>query len=248
MKLKLASAVSLALLSANALAEEKKEDINYGDPTAVYKSVGVSVSNSNAVQGNLIYGAGKNVVMADLTSQYKDAKKGDGSKGINYRARYFYVNDGLGASVDLIGTHNQNIDSTQAVAGLMYKMQITDNFMFFPMLNAGVQQDKYKIPGSETYQTGIIQPAFFAMYAFDEGHWLYLNPRYTIATNKREEVLEGDKFDAGTLQIELGGGYMLNEWSALEVKVEHTVANKTVTLGQKQKDDTVGWLKYSIYF
>ncbi|GLP96355.1 hypothetical protein [Paraferrimonas sedimenticola] len=56
-----------AMVSAPSFAQE--EDINYGDPTASFKTFGVSVSNKNSAQANLMLGFGKHILQADLTSQ-----------------------------------------------------------------------------------------------------------------------------------------------------------------------------------
>ncbi|MCY9871152.1 hypothetical protein [Vibrio barjaei] len=239
------------LVMPRGFASEENNGVNYGDPTAVFKNFGVSHNGDGAIQTNLVYGQGKNVFQLDLTAQYRDRAGTEnlGTKGMGYRARYFRVNDGLGFSMDVIGSHNQNADSTTAVGGVIYKINLTDRFSVFPMLSVGGMTSKAKAD-NQSYTSGIIQPALYALYAFDEGHWLYANPRYTHYTDTPSNVNDYYKYDQDMLDIELGGGYMLNEWSAAEFKIEHKVRNDT----QKQhghylnRDDTISWLKYSIFW
>lgn len=218
---------------------EQNENINYGDPTAVFKSFGVLHNLDGAAQANFIYGHGKNIVQVDLTSQYKDRKGKEGTKGMNYRARYFYVDEGLGFSADIIGNHDKNVDSTLAVGGVIYKINVTDNFMVFPMLAAGYSHAKSK-HSNEVSSTPVIQPGLYAMYAFDGGHWLYANPKMTHSF-KDPKNADYQNYDKNQWEVEFGGGYMLNEWSSLEVKVEHKWANKTrkPNGARLNKDDTV---------
>ncbi|WP_234496690.1 hypothetical protein [Vibrio maritimus] len=227
---------------------DKKEEINYGDPTAIFKSFGVLHNLDGGVQANIIYGHGKNYFQVDLTSQYKDQKGKEGTKGFNYRARYFYVDEGLGFSGDIIGTHNQNTNSTMALGGIIYKINVTENFMVFPMLAAGYSHAKSKHSNEES-STPVVQPGLYAMYAFDGGHWLYANPKMTHEFRDPRNA-DYQKYDKNQWEVEFGGGYMLNDWSSLEVKVEHKWANKTrrPNASRLNKDDTVGWVKYAVFW
>ncbi|MGY5453015.1 hypothetical protein ACVFI8_19060 [Agarivorans sp. MS3-6] len=225
--------VTLLTLSANAaFANDKiEEEINYGDPTASFSTVGLSASE-NTTQLNGMAGFGKNIFSLDLA---RDNKSGD----LNYRGRYFHVTDGLGYSVDVLGDK----DSTTALAGAIYKMQLNDNISIFPMASLGytsgnksnvpdielASNDKQQQEGSTLGQLGI-----YAMYAFDNGNWLYANPKSTYHVRHNEFIN----------QIEMGGGIMVTDYASVGAKVEYTAENKNLRL----QADTVVWLQGNVYF
>ncbi|WP_095498625.1 hypothetical protein [Paraferrimonas haliotis] len=262
----LAASVVLALSSTAVMANEESKDVNYGDPTASFSTLGVSASK-DATQINGMYGAGANIFQLDVTRQNKSGE-------FSGRGRYFRVTDGLGFSVDVLGDKH----SRTALGGLIYKFQVTDNIMIFPMLSAGAtsakgihavpelpelpdgptpelpelpipelpihnpQPELYgnnaKADGSTKWETqGLVQAGVYAMYAFDAGHWLYANPKSTYLFKAKEYVN----------QVEVGGGFMIAPQASIGFKVEHTMDTKDA-IGNKVKADTVTWLQANYYF
>lgn len=219
--------VALCALTAGAWAsnstQAEAEDINYGDPTASFSTVGVSRSG-DATQLNGMLGFGSNIFQLDLG--VADKKTSDGKLDYNYRGRYFHVTDGLGFSVDVLGDRN----STTALAGMIYKFQITDNIMLFPMLSVG--RTAADQAGKQTFKSTVYQAGLYGMYAFDAGHWLYANPKSTYVQQAKEWVP----------QVEVGGGYMVTDAVSVGFKVEHTAETKYL------KKDTTGWLQANYYF
>ncbi|GLS83586.1 hypothetical protein [Paraferrimonas haliotis] len=234
----LAASVVLALSSTAVMANEESKDVNYGDPTASFSTLGVSASK-DATQINGMYGAGANIFQLDVTRQNKSGE-------FSGRGRYFRVTDGLGFSVDVLGDKH----SRTALGGLIYKFQVTDNIMIFPMLSAGATSAKgihavpelygnnAKADDSTKWETqGLVQAGVYAMYAFDAGHWLYANPKSTYLFKAKEYVN----------QVEVGGGFMIAPQASIGFKVEHTMDTKDA-IGNKVKADTVTWLQANYYF
>lgn len=236
------TAMALSLITAGVWANEvisthqkdvapeaSVQDINYGDPTALFSMVGLSRSNDRT-QLNSVFGWGQgHMVFADLG--IGDKKDIEGKTDIDYRVRYFKVNDGLGYSLDVIG--NRNITTT--LAGAIYKIELTPNISVFPMLYGGYMDSKHDIAveGKSSFKnSALVQGGLYAMYGFDAGHWLYANPKATYITRAKEFVP----------QIEIGGGYMVTDYASIGFKVEHTADNKV------SKKDTVSWLQASYYF
>lgn len=223
-------AVLITLASGSALAEiQTEEPVNYGDPTAIFSTVGVSASE-NSTQLNGMVGLGSNIFSLDLG---RDNKSGD----LNYRGRYFHVTEGLGYSVDIIGSeksftdHTDKSKSNTALAGLMYKMQLTDNVSVYPMLSAGYTKTKFK---GEKQESALGQVGIYAMYGFDAGHWVYVNPKSTYNVKQKEFIH----------QVEIGGGLMVLDNVSIGTKIEYTAKNSEL----KIKEDTVAWLQANIYF
>lgn len=221
--------VALCLLTAGAFASNQTElplvsdGINYGDPTASFTTVGISRSG-DVTQLNGMLGLGNNIFQLDLG--VADKKTFDGKIDYNYRGRYFHVTDGLGFSVDVLGDRN----NTTALAGMIYKFQLTDNVMLFPMLSVGrTFSDE---TGKETFKSTVYQAGLYGMYAFDAGHWLYANPKTTYVQQSKEWVT----------QVEIGGGFMVSDAVSVGFKVDHTAES------QFSKQDTVGWLQANYYF
>ncbi|MGV2990636.1 hypothetical protein ACE1OE_23750 [Vibrio sp. E150_011] len=234
----LAIALTAITFGSVAAEAEKAEDINYGDPTASFSTLGVSTSGDKT-QVNSMVGFGANIFQLDVTVDNKNIRRDT----TGYRARYFHVTDGLGVSVDVLGEMGSK-SSTTALAGLIYKIPLNDNVMIFPMLSLGYTDFGTPQPtsgengdikdGSVLYQGGI-----YAMYGFDAGHWLYANPKVTHIKET----------SANVPQVEVGGGYMVSDSVSLGFKVEYTAEYK-VRQGSSQvnKADTVGWLQASYYF
>lgn len=228
-------AVLICATSATTMAQEApKEDINYGDPTASFSTVGVS-GTDRAGQVNMMYGAGSNIFQLDLGY---DAKVNKVEDRFNYRGRYFHVTDGLGYSVDVLG----GVNNTTVLGGLIYKMPVSEKVTVFPMLSAGYSATKDgKNNSGMAKDSGLAQAGVYAMYAFDDGHWLYANPKTTYH-------VEGKQF---VNQIEVGGGLMTSDVTSVGFKLEHTTdikANNNNKLGADQKADTVAWLQANYYF
>ncbi|GAL31874.1 hypothetical protein JCM19240_5305 [Vibrio maritimus] len=236
--------VTLCAMTAGAFASNSTpadtagEDINYGDPTASFSTLGVSRSG-DATQLNGMLGMGNNIFQLDLG--LADKKTYDDKLDYNYRARYFHVTDGLGVSVDVLGDRN----STTALAGLIYKFQVTDNIMLFPMLSVGRTSADWKENGvnwnpgtadiyvkDQNFDSNVYQAGLYGMYAFDAGHWLYANPKSTYVQQTKEWIP----------QVEIGGGYMVSDVVSVGFKVEHTAETKYL------KKDTTGWLQANYYF
>ncbi|BEU04357.1 hypothetical protein OAG1_31570 [Agarivorans sp. OAG1] len=232
-KINTSLAAFISLISCTALADSSltpQDEVNYGDPTATYSSFGLSRS-SERTQLNSTFGWGAgNMIFADLGAA--DKKDEQGKIDFDYRVRYFKVNDGLGYSVDVVGDRN----TTTALVGGMYKFDITKNISLFPMLYGGYMKSKLDMPikdSNETFKdSSLVQGGLYAMYAFDDGHWLYANPKATYVSRAKDFVP----------QIEVGGGYMINSNMSVGFKVDHTAESKI------SKKDTVGWLQASVYF
>ncbi|GAL26095.1 hypothetical protein JCM19239_4950 [Vibrio variabilis] len=238
--------MALCALTAGAWASNsthaEAEEVNYGDPTASFSTLGVSRTN-NATQINGMYGAGSNIFQLDVTR----ADNGD----LSGRGRYFHVTDGLGYSVDILGDK----DTATVLGGMIYKFQVSDNVMLFPMLSAGVSKAKSTTRtdvvldnrGEPTVKTTkynnddtLLQGGLYALYAFDAGHWLYANPKVTRTFNGKATIP----------QIEIGGGYMVTDSASVGFKVEHTGKFDTTSNGYRQAiaQDTVSWLQANYYF
>lgn len=220
-------AILLAISSTAfaATAAEQAEEVNYGDPTASFSTVGTSVSE-NTTQLNGMMGLGSNIFSLDLGVANKD--NGNTEKGdLSYRGRYFHVTDGLGYSVDILGDK----DNTTALAGAIYKFQVTDNISIFPMLSAGYTNTKAPKGGDES-ESALGQAGIYAMYGFDAGHWIYANPKSTYHVESKEFIN----------QLEVGGGYMVLDNVSIGAKLEHTAK-----VGERP-EDTVGWIQANIYF
>ncbi|MEH6451822.1 MAG: hypothetical protein V7782_02160 [Psychromonas sp.] len=220
-------AILLAISSTAfaASATEQTEEVNYGDPTASFSTVGTSVSE-NTTQLNGMMGLGSNIFSLDLGVANKD--NGGNEKGdLSYRGRYFHVTDGLGYSVDVLGDKN----STTALAGAIYKFQVTDNISVFPMLSAGyTKTDTPK--GENKNESGLGQVGIYAMYGFDAGHWVYVNPKSTYHIESKEFIN----------QVEAGGGIMVLDNVSVGAKLEYTAKSDYIP------EDTVGWIQANVYF
>ncbi|MEZ8822970.1 hypothetical protein [Vibrio sp. 10N.261.55.A7] len=235
-------ALLLAGVSAGALANEApaQEEINYGDPTASFSTVGISGAQDKG-QLNMMYGAGSNIFQLDLgfdNTKNAEGKRPESKDAFNYRGRYFHVTDGLGYSVDVLG----GADSTTVLGGAIYKFQVNDNISVFPMLSAGYTTSKDgKNAKGMAKDSALAQAGVYAMYGFDSGHWLYANPKSTYH-------VEGKQF---VNQIEVGGGFMVAPAVSVGFKVDHTAEMKATAnngLAGNTKADTVTWLQANYYF
>ncbi len=230
-KLFTASALTVALFSFNAAAANtpNEKQVNYGDPTASFTSVGVSASE-DVTQINGMMGVDSNIYQLDVN---RHNKTGD----LSGRGRFFHVTDGLGYSVDLVGDENNQT----LLGGLIYKWKVNDNISVFPMLSVGATQSKqFDDNGKATKKydsSGLVQAGVYAMYGFDSGHWVYANPKSTYH----------QKSEAFINQVEVGGGYMLLDNVSIGAKVEYTDAYKD-KWGHKTKADSVGWIQLNYYF
>ncbi|GIU04407.1 hypothetical protein TUM4261_04340 [Shewanella sp. c952] len=221
------TALSIAtLFSFNAFAAEPEveQDVNYGDPTASFSTVGIS-ANKDTTQLNGMVGFGANIFQLDIAA---DNKTGD----LNGRGRYFHVTDGLGYSVDVLADAN----SQTVLGGLIYKFQVTDNISIFPMLSGGATQVKRPGEDNKYDRSGLAQAGIYAMYGFDAGHWIYANPKTTYHLKNKEFIN----------QIEVGGGFMVTSNISVGAKVEYTAEHKN-QFGT-MKADTVTWLQANYYF
>ena len=231
------TALSVALLSATAGLSQQvvaSDDVNYGDPTASFSTLGVSRTN-DASMINFQMGFGKNIIQFDYGFNDKQLsnngteRRAEGNQ--NYRGRIFHVTDGLGFSATATGSINADGSRSDAVfAGALYKFAVSDNVMVFPMLDVGHQISK-DANGNKS-KTNIVQPGLYAMYAFDSGHWLYANPKMQYVVADKEWVSSA----------ELGGGYMLTDNVSVGFRVDHTA--KT----DKKKEDTKFLLQANYYF
>ncbi|GEM78605.1 hypothetical protein [Vibrio superstes] len=225
---KLLIGLAIAGACGGAIANEQDaEQVNYGDPTASFSSLGVSASE-DSTQLNGMIGLGSNIFQLDLGV---DNKSGD----MNYRGRYFHVTDGLGYSVDVLGDK----DNTTALAGAIYKFQVTDNIMLFPMASVGyTTSDAVEGEGERKAksESALGQLGLYGMYGFDAGHWIYANPKATYHEQSKEWIP----------QIEVGGGYMILDNASIGAKVEYTGESSKKNL--VKKEDTVAWLQASYYF
>ncbi|PSU46238.1 hypothetical protein C9J12_19405 [Photobacterium frigidiphilum] len=232
--------LSFNVSAANVAAQDQvKEDINYGDPTASFSTLGVSASKDHT-QLNGMYGVDSNIFSLDLGVKNKTDDKGKGGD-VNYRGRYFHVTDDLGYSVDVLGgaTHYESGDkstSNAVLAGLIYKFQVTNNISVFPMASLGYTRIDADTLGIDTKETDtLFQGGLYAMYSFDDGHWLYVNPKVTHMS----------KANTNLAQVEAGGGFMVADKVSVGAKVEYTAKNTKLNM---DKDDTVAWLQANYYF
>ncbi|MDN2480847.1 hypothetical protein [Vibrio agarivorans] len=218
-KLLLAFAI---MSSCGIVYGQETETVNYGDPTASFSSLGVS-GTEGKFQVNGMVGLGKHIFQLDLGYD-KDTDKG------NYRGRYFHVTEGLGYSVDVLGDK----DSTTGLAGVIYKMDITDNISLFPMASVGYTSAKDD-KGAKS-ESALAQAGLYGMYAFDSGHWVYANPKATYHEQSKEWLP----------QFEVGAGYMIMDNASIGTKVEYTAESSKK--GLVKESDTVAWLQANYYF
>ncbi|CCN68715.1 hypothetical protein [Vibrio nigripulchritudo] len=228
MSIQVKAAVVCAIVSGCALfhscatmAEETQNDVNYGDPTASYRGLGVQRTN-DGTQASLVFGTGEHIASADFGLQ-------DNGKDYNYRVRYFNVDqdNGFGLSVDFIGGKTSDTTSTGLLGGMVQKFELSPNVMLVPMLAAGkvgAQDNGHQV------DSWIAQPGLYAMYGFDAGHWLYANPKATYVYEAKD----------WTNEIELGGGYMLTDESSIGFKHELSIVNG--------KTDSKTWVNLYYYF
>lgn len=180
-------------------------DVNYGDPTASYRGVGVQATD-DAVTLSGVFGTGEHIASVDGTFA-----KGD---NFSYRARYFNVDqvNGFGVSFDVLGSKGKDSESLAGLVGVVQKFEVTPQFLVVPMLSAGYGRmsvdvdDKFTV--SET--SFIAQPGIYFMYGFEAGHWLYANPKATYVKEMKE----------WTNELELGGGYMIRDDMSMGFKYE----------------------------
>lgn len=232
------------------LGATEEEKINYGDPTASFTGFGVEkdVSGDNkGVRGTFVYGLTEggtsHIVTAELGTD-------DFNGGIDYRARYFNVDQcsGFGWSIDGMGGYQSLTQKRDGVkghtanntlmAGVVQKFQVTDNIMVVPMLYGGNMWLNAKVNGfKENDSTLVAQGGIYTMYGFDAGHWIYANPKTTY-------VKEAKGFNN---QIEIGGGYMIADNQSLGFKVDVSKFSKIVD-GVDPKTETKGSINYYYYF
>ncbi|MGV2986584.1 hypothetical protein ACE1OE_02985 [Vibrio sp. E150_011] len=190
-------AITLAAISMNVFSADNNEaeQQNYGDPTTIYTMLGGSFSE-NSAQANVTIGGGQNLFFGDLGI--------DKDNTVDYRFRYFRLNEAgnAGWSIETLGDDNINT----VMAGGVYKFEISDHFSLFPMLYGGAMTSKHAIGSkdgsiSSFKDSTVLNGGLYALYAFDEGHWLYANPRAHYVHEARETIP----------QLEIGGGYMVND-------------------------------------
>ncbi|MGF1720713.1 hypothetical protein L4D20_11810 [Vibrio kyushuensis] len=202
----------------------QEKQVNYGDPMASFKGVGVQGTNDAwSVSG--IYGGGKHIAVVELGS--------NSNKGLTHRIRYFNTDDdsGFGWSVDVMGDNSKNSNTNGVLAGVMQRFIVSDNIQLFPMFGVGKLYNQTQNSGLKTKaDTWVAQPALYAMYAFDSGHWLYANPKANYIGDSKKWITE----------LELGGGYMTSSNTSVGFKYDIShFQNKT---------DTKGWVNMFYYF
>ncbi|WP_406609970.1 hypothetical protein [Agarivorans sp. JK6] len=232
--------LATSLLSTSLLAAEQEQrqehDINYGDPTAAYSTVGVSRA-ADSMMLNLQVNKGNNIYQVDYGFNDKALGDDKGREGNqNYRARMFHVTDeGFGVSATLLGSHNADKSgSDTALVGALYRYEVSDNVMIFPMLDVG-RQFSYSTSdnGAKTREEStIVQPGVFLLYAFDDGHWLSANPRVQYNARHNDWVASA----------EIGGGYMINDQFSVGFRIDHNEGTDRV------KEDTKFMLQANYYF
>ncbi|MGF1753434.1 hypothetical protein L4C33_07545, partial [Vibrio makurazakiensis] len=184
-----------------------EQKVNYGDPTASYKGIGVSRDRDSYKLSGIYGDDDGNIGSAEIG---KNTKKSI----VNYRVRYFKVSEtGDGLSLDVVGSDSDNTKSTGILAGYLHKFDVSPNIIVAPMLSVGKVFTTDYIAG-EKYKTDSIvaQPGIYAMYGFDAGHWLYANPKSTY-------VQSNQKWNTA---IEVGAGYMLTDSSSVGIKYEYS--------------------------
>jgi hypothetical protein len=226
------SVLSLSNVNAQPIVEN---DVNYGDPTASFSTLGVSRSD-NSTMLNFQAGFGSNIFQIDYGFNDKFLSKDQNKEGNqNYRARAFHVTDGLGFSATIVGSHNANeTKSDAAFVCALYKFELTDNILLFPMLDFGRSYGKVRNNNGELVDnnSNIVQPGLYAMYAFDEGHWLYANPKAQYNVTAKEWIP----------QAEIGGGYMVSDSISVGFRLDHTGESKI------SKQDTKFMIQANYYF
>ncbi|WP_375750783.1 hypothetical protein [Vibrio sp. HN007] len=219
----LAIALTSLCLSGAVLANDTAEQVNYGDPTASYRGLGIQGSD-DAYQAVGVFGFGEHIASFDLGKNTK-------TDSLDYRARYFNVDkdSGFGWSVDVLGSKGDKANSNGLMAGLVQKIQVTDNIIMVPMLAAGKVSGEDKTLNAKS-SSWVAQPGLYAMYAFDAGHWLYANPKSTYVHDAK----------SWSAELELGGGYMTSDNTSVGFKYE--------TSRFKGATDSKGWLNAYFYF
>lgn len=199
--------------------------VNYGDPTASYKGVGVSKDRESYRLSGVYGDDDGNIGSAELG---KNTKKNI----VDYRVRYFKVSKaGDGISLDIIGNDSKSTKSIGALAGYLHKFDVNANIIVVPMLSVGKIFTTDYIEGKKYKANSIIaQPGIYTMYGFDSGHWVYANPKSTY-------VQESKKWKN---EIEIGAGYMLTDNSSVGIKYEYS------SFLSKTEDNTS--FNFSYYF
>lgn len=214
------------------LGEPAQEKVNYGDPTASFKGFGLTTGSKGFKQGNFVYGSGDHIFSGDVGTS--------GDKDITYRARYFNIDreTNIGWSVDVLGDYKNHdgvkTSSNAFLAGGLYKMDF-GNIIVAPMAYAGYatgDTQRKDEPGSKLKADSYLgQAGVYAMYGFEAGHWLYVNPKTTYAFKDKN-------FNN---QIEVGGGFMVTDSSSLGFKSE-------LSKYGKDKTDFLNTVNYYVYF
>ncbi|MCJ2377185.1 hypothetical protein LNL84_10125 [Vibrio sp. ZSDZ34] len=223
--------LSLSSVSAQSL---DTDEVNYGDPTASFSTLGAS-RGENSTMLNFQAGFGANIFQIDYGFNDKSLSKDPNKEGSqNYRARAFHVTEGLGFSATVVGSQNADDTKSDAVfVGALYKFELTDNILLFPMLDAGRSYGTVRHNGELIdNNSNIVQPGLYAMYAFDDGHWLYANPKAQYNVAAKEWVP----------QAEIGGGYMVSDSISVGFRLDHTGESKIT------KEDTKLMIQGNYYF
>ncbi|GLP95703.1 hypothetical protein [Paraferrimonas sedimenticola] len=221
-----------AATAVNA-AEQKEEQVNYGSPTAIYTSGGVSLADGH-VQGNFNIGAGQHMFFADVGhKKTANPATGKSEHNIDYRARYFFLTESgkAGLSIESLG---DNFSNTTMAGGLL-AFNLTDAISIYPMAYVGKQTNKYAVTledGTSFKDSNVANVGLYAMYAFEAGHWLYANPRAMYVQEAKETVP----------QLEAGLGYMVRDNMSVGLRVTTVGATKI-----SQKDTAVA-AQFSVYF
>lgn len=222
--------IAITTASSEGVDEQK---VNYGDPTASYRGLGIQRSN-DYTQLSGVFGAGEHIASFD-------AGLGDNGSNYNYRGRYFNVDQdsGFGWSIDLLGSRDKTdtgeTSNTALLGGLVQKFELTPNVMLVPMLAAGkswlkTEQKRNNQNIKSEQDSWIAQPGVYLMYGFDAGHWLYANPKATYINETKK----------WTQELEVGGGYMVTDSSSLGFKYEVSK--------YRGHTDSKGWVNYYLYF
>lgn len=217
--------LALSLVAVmGAASAHAGNDVNYGDPTASYRGIGIQQTN-DATMVSGVFGTGQHIGQLEGTF-------GEGH-AFSYRARYFNVDQasGFGVSFDLLGHHDDQTDALGGLVGVVQKFEVTPNIMVVPMLAAGYAEASLMLKQTEiTADSVVVQPGVYIMYGFDAGHWLYANPKSTYVHELKKASAE----------LEIGGGYMVLENASVGFKYD---------LSHFQgKTDHKGWVNAYYYF
>ncbi|EEX93778.1 hypothetical protein VIOR3934_00275 [Vibrio orientalis CIP 102891 = ATCC 33934] len=179
--------------------------INNGDPLAARKSFGLSRAyDATRIRG--AYGEDAHLFTLDFGFNNKRQR--------NYQVEYTYLSDSdQGVSIEFLGSDGDDRNGFGSTVSYAQKLTLHDNVMIVPKVGIGSLFGRLKDGKTNTDADSVIlKSSLHTMYSFDSGHWLYAKPQTAYINHA----------NAWSSNLELGGGYMLNDHTSVGFKYDIT--------------------------